>query len=204
MTELAQLEKQLESFERWQIALFALALSERMFPNFALFSKLVGFGDHAQLRQIIDGAWSTLANSGAKINAEVQLDNVDANIPNLDEYDMYGAMPAYDAAVALYSALNCMLEGDAEEAAAVANLSREGVATFIEVTEANDQMSDEELVRFINTHDLMLDEDAFQQELFERLSAQKQPTTAFVQALQQLAHNEGVSNIGISDDEDEA
>ncbi len=202
MTELVQLERQLKGFERWQLTAFALSLSERMYPNFALFSKLVGFGDHQQVRQILDGVWNTLSGSGAKINAEVQLDNVEANIPDLDEYDMYGAMPAYDAVVALYSTLICLLEGDAAEALGVANLSREGVETFIEVSEANDQMSDEELVRFINTHDLMLDEEAFQQEVLERLSAQPQPSAAFVAALRELATNQGVSNIGISDDEE--
>ncbi|GGC10086.1 hypothetical protein GCM10011352_40680 [Marinobacterium zhoushanense] len=201
MTELIQLDKQLEGLQSWQLVAFSAALSERMFPNYQLFSRLVGFGDHQQLRGILDGVWNQLAGTGARINAEVQLDNVEANIPNLDEFDMYGAMPAYDAAVALYSTLTCLLEGDAAEAAGVANLSHECVANFIEVTAANDQMSDEELVRFINTHDLMLDEDAFREELLERLQAQGKADAAFIRDLRTLAENEGVSNIGISGDD---
>lgn len=201
MTEQQQLEKLMEKFENWQSTAFAAALTERMFPNYALFSRLTEFGDHQQMRQILDGVWNALAGTGAKINAEVQLDNVEANIPDLDEYDMYGAMPAYDAAVALYSTLVCMIEGDAAEAVGVSKLSRECVETFIEVTEADDQMSDEELVRFINTHDLMLDEEAFQEEVIERLRGQKQPNGAFIRELRELAQNQGVSNIGICDDD---
>jgi uncharacterized protein YjaG (DUF416 family) len=177
---------------------FSAALTERMFPNYQLFSRLVGFGDYRQLRTILDGVWNQLAGSGARLNAEVQLDNVEANIPDLDEYDMYGAMPAYDAVVALSSTLTCVIEGDMAEAVEVANLSRECVANFIEVSEANDQMSDEELVRFINTHDLMLDEDAFREEVIDRLRGQRQPNPGFIAELRTLAENEGVSNIGIS------
>ncbi|WP_027854301.1 YjaG family protein [Marinobacterium litorale] len=202
MTEMQQLDKQLRDLTGWQLVAFSAALSERMFPNYQLFSRLVGFGDHKQLRSVLDGVWNQLAGKGARINPEVQLDNVEANIPDLDEYDMYGAMPAYDAAVALYSTLTCVSEGEVAEALEVANLSRECVANFIEVTEANDQMSDEELVRFINTHDLMLDEDAFREEVIARLLAQKQPSAAFIEALRTLSENEGVSNIGISGEED--
>lgn len=198
MTEMLQLEKQLKGLEGWRRVAFCAALTERMFPNYQLFSRLVGFGDHPQLRTILDGIWNQLSGSGARLNPEVQLDNVEANIPDLDEYDMYGAMPAYDAVVALYSTLTCAVEGDLAEAVEVANLSRECVANFIEVSEASDQMSDEELVRFINTHDLMLDEDAFREEVITRLLDQAQPTLSFISELRTLAENEGVSNIGIS------
>jgi uncharacterized protein YjaG (DUF416 family) len=198
MTEMLQMEKQLKGLDGWQLVAFSAALTERMFPNYQLFSRLVGFGDYRQLRTILDGVWNQLAGSGARLNAEVQLDNVEANIPDLDEYDMYGAMPAYDAVVALYSTLTCVIEGDMAEAVEVANLSRECVANFIEVSEANDQMSDEELVRFINTHDLMLDEDAFREEVIDRLRGQRQPNPGFIAELRTLAENEGVSNIGIS------
>lgn len=198
MTEMLQLEKQLEGLEGWQLVAFCAALTERMFPNYQLFSRLVGCGDHQQLRTVLDGVWNQLAGQGARLNAEVQLDKVEANIPNLDEHDMYGAMPAYDAAVALYSTLTCVVEGELAEAVEVANLSRESVANFIEVTEANDQMSDEEVVRFINTHELMLDEDAFREEVLRRLREQRQATAGFMAELRVLAENEGVSNIGIS------
>jgi len=202
MSEMLNLERELETFEPWQLTAFSAALTERMFPNFALFARLVGFGDPARMRLLLDGVWDSLAGTGAKVNFDVQLDQVEANMPDLDEYDMYGALPALDAIVALNATINCLLEKDRSEAATVGQLSRESVATFIEVTESDDELSDEDLVRLINTHELMQAEDSFREEVIERLQSHRQPTAAFVRELRELARNEGVSNIGISDEDD--
>lgn len=195
------MKKQLAELQDWQLVAFSAALSERMFPNFALFSRLVEFGNAQQLRQILNGVWDKLGNTGAKMNFEVQLDKVEANIPDLEEFTMYGALPANDAVVALFSTLNIILAADPEEAANVANLSRECVASFIEISEADDQLSDEEVVRLINTHELMEQDEAFQKEVLERVTSSKKPNKELIVALRELAHNEGFSNIGITDSE---
>ncbi|MDI3326165.1 YjaG family protein [Pontibacterium granulatum] len=195
------MKKQLAELQDWQLVAFSAALSERMFPNFALFSRLVEFGNAQQLRQILNGVWDKLGNTGAKMNFEVQLDKVEANIPDLEEFTMYGALPANDAVVALFSTLNIILAADPEEAANVALLSRECVASFIEISEADDQLSDEEVVRLINTHEMMEQEEAFQEEVLERVTASKKPNKDLIAALRELAHNEGFSNIGITDSE---
>ncbi|MBY4676544.1 YjaG family protein [Marinobacterium arenosum] len=200
MSELPQIDRQLKELKDWQLCAFCAALTERMFPNYALFSRLVEFGDAARLRLILDGVWDHLANTGAKMNFEVQLDHVEDNMPDLEEFPMYGASPALDAAVALFETLNCMISADLEEASGIANLSRECVATFIEVTESDDQLSDEELIKLINTHELMEIEDAFQQAVLDQLKALKNPNRAAITALRELAANGGISNIGISDD----
>ena len=195
------MKTQLAELQDWQLVAFSAALSERMFPNFALFSRLVEFGNAQQLRQILNGVWDKLGNTGAKMNFEVQLDKVEANIPDLEEFTMYGALPANDAVVALFSTLNIILAADPEEAANVANLSRECVASFIEISEADDQLSDEEVVRLINTHEMMEQEEAFQEEVLERVTSSKKPNKDLIAALRELAHNEGFSNIGITDSE---
>lgn len=198
MSDFQQLEKQLGKLKPWQLTAFSAALTERMLPNFTLFSRLLEFGDTAQVRRILDGVWQHLAG-GASMNFEVQLDHVEDNMPSLDEFDMYGAMPALDAVVALYSTLVCIIEEDPSEAANIADLSRECVATFIEVNQADPQLSDAEIMRFISTHDLMQDEDAFQEEIISRLVSQEHPNREFIKQLRVLAVNEGVSNLGISD-----
>lgn len=192
-------KSQLADLQDWQLAAFSAALTERMFPNFALFSRLVEFGNAQQLRQILNGVWDKLGNTGAKMNFEVQLDKVEANMPDLEEFTMYGAYPANDAVIALYSTLNVVLVADRDEAANIANLSRECVATFIEVSEADDQLSDEEVVRLINTHEMMEQEEAFQEEVLSRITSAKKANAQLIKDLRQLAHNEGVSNIGVSD-----
>lgn len=193
------LEKEIKALDGWQLTAFSVALTERMYPNFALFSRLLEFGDRQQVRQILDGVWNHLGNTGAKMNFEVQLGNIEANMPDLDEFDMYGASPALDAMVALFSCVSCLLDNSQAEAANIGNLSLECVATFVEVT-AEAQLSDEEVLRLISNHDMMLQEEAFQEEVVRRINSVKQPNAKFIAELRELAANEGVSNIGVSDD----
>ncbi len=193
------LEKEIKALDGWQLTAFSVALTERMYPNFALFSRLLEFGDRQQVRQILDGVWNHLGNTGAKMNFEVQLSNIEANMPDLDEFDMYGASPALDAMVALFSCVSCLLDNSQAEAANIGNLSLECVATFVEVT-AEAQLSDEEVLRLISNHDMMLQEEAFQEEVVRRINSVKQPNAKFIAELRELAANEGVSNIGVSDD----
>ncbi|MGB1172409.1 MAG: DUF416 family protein [Marinobacterium sp.] len=195
-----ELETEIRNLEHWQQVAFSAALTERMFNNFALFSKLMEFGDLNRMRTLLDGVWGELAQNGSKLNYDVQLGHVDDNMVDLDEFDTFGAIPARDAMLALYSTLICKLEKEASDAVAVSNLSYETVSAYIEFAEADDQMSDEELIRMINSHDMMLDEDAFQSEVLEQLKGAKQ-NAATISALRELGENQGISNIGISDEE---
>lgn len=193
-------DKEFYDLNDWQLAAFCAAVSERMFPNFALFANLMEFGEPEKLRTILDAVWDYLSNTGAKMNFEVQLDKVEANMPDLDEYDMYGATAALDAVVALFSTLNTVISADAGEVLSVANMSREAVAGFIEMS-ADDQMSDDELVRYINTHDLMEQEEDFQADILEIIQDDLSRRDAITE-LRELAHNDGYSNLGISLGED--
>ena len=85
MTDRLPVEAQLRSLDHKKLAAYCAALTERQLPNFVLFSKLTGFGNTQQLETVLDGVWQSLTPSGAKMNFEVQLDKVDANMPNLDE-----------------------------------------------------------------------------------------------------------------------
>jgi uncharacterized protein YjaG (DUF416 family) len=201
MTDRLPVEAQLRSLDHKKLAAYCVAVTERQFHKFVLFNKLVEFGDLKQLETVLDGVWQSLVPGGAKMNFEVHLDKVDANMPDLDEHERYGASPALDAVVSLYSTLTCILEADVDEAIAVGSVSRECVAMFIEISEGDDQMSDVEILRLINNHDLMVQEDEFQEEVVERLMNIKQLDKTFISELRALAHNQGVSNIGISDED---
>jgi len=193
-------EQQIRALEPWQQMLFATALSERMFLNFALFSRLMDFGDLEKMRNLLNSIWDEQTQRGTKVNYEVQLGHVEDNIVDLDEYDMFGAIPARDAIMALFSTIILKLEQESDEAVAVSNLSYDTIAAYLEFAEADDQMSDEELVRMINMHDLMIDEDAFQEALIEALENAKF-NPALVAKIRELGVNQGVSNIGISDED---
>ena len=160
----------LQDFEPWQLAAFTAALAERMFPNYALFARVAEFGNAEVLRMAMDKVWDKLCQRGGKVNFETQLERVEPEIPEVENYDMYGVYPALDAAVAVCAAINQMESASAEEAANIGQLSQECVATYLEVI-ADPDLSDEELVRFINTHELMEQELGFQQQLLKQLQA---------------------------------
>lgn len=200
MLDTNALETEIRHLEPWQQVAFSAALTERMFKNFALFSRLMEFGDLDRMRTVLDGVWNELAQTGSKLNYDVQLGHVDDNLVDTDEFDMFGAVAARDAMLALYSTLMCKLEKEPSEAVAVSHLSYETVSSYIEFAEADDQMSDEEVLLLINKHDMTQDEDAFQAEVLSQLKGAKQ-NAATIDALRLLGENEGFSNIGINDEE---
>lgn len=195
----AELISRLEAFADWQLQVFTAGYAERMYPNYALFAQVTEGFDAQVLRMALDKVWEALAGR-AKLNIDTQLERVEAQIPEVDDFDMYGVYPALHAAVALCSALYQMNEASVEEAVNVSRLSEECVATYLEIT-ADQELSDEQLVRFINTHELMEQERDFSQQLLDTLAAMKTPQATRIDALRELAENEGVSNIGICEQE---
>ncbi|MFW1678326.1 DUF416 family protein, partial [Pontibacter sp. JAM-7] len=191
MTDQVQ-NQPLGGLQDWQLLALAAAITERMYPNFALFSRLLEFGELDRVRRVIDGVWDAVSGTGAKMNFDVQLPHIEQNIPDLEEFDMYGAIPARDAILALCCTLNTAIQPEPSEVDDIIQLSRETVAGFIELN-ADDQLSDEELVRLINTHDLMLQEDDFLADCLELLVS-TQSKAKVIQQLRALAANDGYSN----------
>ncbi|MEM5529489.1 DUF416 family protein [Gammaproteobacteria bacterium AS21] len=198
MNDTLLLESQLQELDKPKLIAYCVAITQRQFPNFALFSNLVEFGDAKKMANVIDGLWQSIVPGGAQMNFELQLTKVEENMPDLNLFDMYGASPALDAITSLHGTISCLLADEFEEAVTISLVSRETVAGFIEVTEGDDQMSDTDIMRLISSHGLMEQEEEFQQEVMSRLQSAKVLDKAFVAALREFATNQGVSNIGIS------
>ncbi|MEH6446420.1 MAG: YjaG family protein [Oceanospirillaceae bacterium] len=198
MNDTFSLEPQLKMLEKPQLVAYCVAIAQRQFPNFALFSNIVEFGDAKKMSNIIDGIWQSLVPGGAQMNFELQLTKVEDNMPDLDVFDMYGAAPALDAISCLHATISCILTGEYEEAVTIGLLSTETVASFIEVSESDDQMSDADVMRLISTHQLTVQEEEFQETVIERLQNAKKLDKEFLKSLKELSTNQGFSNIGIS------
>ncbi len=192
----ANQREQLKQMESWQLAAFTAALAERMYPNYQLFARVVEGGGNADvIRMALDKVWDSLCQRG-KVNFETQMERVEAQIPSVEDHDMYGVYPALDAAVAVCAAINQAESASVEEALNTSQLSEECVATYLEVI-AEAELSDEQLVRFINTHELMEQELDFQRQLLETLTAASTQQATLLDQLRARAANLGVSNIGI-------
>ncbi len=200
MNEALLLEQQLQEFDQPKLIAYCTAVAQRQFPNFALFSAIVEFGDAKKMANLLDGLWQSLAPGGAQMNFALQLTKVEDNMPDLEKFDMYGAAPALDAITCLHAAVSCAIQAEYEEAVTIGLVSRETVASFVEMSEGDDQMSDAEIMRLISSHQLMEQEDDFQAAVIEQLQNAKSVNQELLVSLKELANNQGVSNIGISID----
>ena len=181
----------------WQQIAFSAALCERIFPHYGLFDSLSKANQVLIARTALDQVWKQLSLRG-NMNADTQLTKVEA-IVHSEEDESFGARLAFDALVALMATLHCVDNASYEDAASVAHLSRESVAKFVEL-HAEDELSEEQLIRHISTHELMVKELAFQSDVMQLLISQNVAKSSQIDQLKLMAMADGVSNIGISMD----
>ncbi|WP_165661118.1 YjaG family protein [Oceanimonas sp. MB9] len=183
--------KKLNKLSPWQQTVFALALAERMYPNYRLFADTAGFGDGERFRYCLDVLWTYLTVKGSRVDLTAELESFENFIPDPSKFESYGAYPALDACVCLGAAYNSVICRIGEEASEASNASLGTVAGFAELM-AERELENEELYE----HELMEAEMEFQVELLERVA---QPREAeLIMAVRDFAAQGGVSNIGIS------
>ncbi len=183
--------KRLGKLMPWQQTVFALALAERMYPNYALYAQSTGKGNEAAFREALDSLWGYMTEKGSRVDLGAILESFEEHIPNPVKEENYGAYPALDACVALGCAYNSVICRLGEEAIEASNASIGSVAGFIEMLAERD-FSDEELYE----HELMESEMSFQVALMQEVDKQRDPEQ--ILAIRQMASQDGVSNLGIS------
>lgn len=182
--------KKINKLAPWQQTVFALALAERMYPNYRLFSDTSEFGNGERLRSTLDTLWTYLTVKGSKVDLTAELEAFEVFIPDPSRFEHYGAYPALDACVALGAAYNSVICRIGEEAIEASNASLGTVAGFAELLAERD-LSEEELY----DNELMMAEMEFQVELLERVGQPREAET--ILAIRDFAAQDGVSNIGI-------
>lgn len=183
--------KRLNELQPWQQTVFALALAERMYPNYALFSQTSGFGSAQAFRQTLDHMWEYLTVKGSRVNLSSILEAFEDEIPDPTKFESYGAYPALDACVALGCAYNSVVCRVGEEAEESSYASVGCVAGFVEMLEDR-EIDDEELYE----HELFEGELEFQVELLKKVAFERDSDR--ILAIKQFAAQGGISNIGIS------
>lgn len=185
----------LHDMQGWQQTAFSAALCERIFPHYALYDSLLETNQVTTARTALDQVWKQLSLRG-NMNVETQLAKLESLVHS-EEDESFGAGLAFDALVALMATLHCVEHASFEDAASVAHLSRESVAKFVEL-HADDDLSDEQLIRHISTHELMVKELAFQTDIMQLLISQNVAKSSQIDQLKSMSMADGVSNIGIS------
>ncbi|WP_233118041.1 YjaG family protein [Aggregatibacter actinomycetemcomitans] len=127
------IHKRLKNLATWQHLTFIACLCERMYPNYQLFCQITEQPQHAKVyHNILNLAWEYLTVKDAKINFENQLEKLENIIPDVNDYDFYGVVPALDACEALSEMLHTIIAGDSlTQAVKLSQLSLQTVADLL-------------------------------------------------------------------------
>lgn len=184
----------------WQQIAFASALLERMLPNYQMFSENSQFGNYSLLRNQLDLVWQWLdKNNQIKININAQLNKLEEQTPDPEEFDSFGVFPALDVCMAMMSLWQLIQSNgndkDNEDIHSISRLSNNSVSYYVELL-----LIDEGIIEIqpasINEHPLAVWEEETQNELFNflKLAAENKRSC---QLAKEMVLSEGLSNLGI-------
>lgn len=140
------IHKRLENLESWQHLTFMAALCERMAPNFKLFCQMNELSVEAKTYQnILNLVWEYLTIKDVKINFENQLEKLESIIPDVNDYESFGVVPALDACQALAEILHAIIAGETLERAVEISLISLGTVTSLLETKTGRDWSESEL-----------------------------------------------------------
>ena len=188
------IHKRLENLATWQHLTFMACLCERMYPNYHLFCEITEQPQNAKVcHNILNLVWEYLTVKEANINFENQLEKLENIIPDVNDYDFYGVVPALDACEGLAEVLHTIIAGASlEQAVKVSQLSLGTVAGYLE-TEYDRTLSEVEL----KESDLIHQELDVQWQLYRALKEAERHDVELISDLKNALREEAVSNICI-------
>lgn len=188
------IHKRLDNLESWQHLTFMAALCERMAPNFKLFCQMNELSAEVKTYQnILNLVWEYLTVKDTKINFENQLEKLETIIPDVNDYESFGVVPALDACQALAEILHAIIAGETLERAVEMSLISLGTVTSLLETETGRDWSESELKE---NEDIQAELDV-QWQVYRLLKECEKRDIALILGLKNEIRAEGISNIGI-------
>ena len=188
------IHKRLENLESWQHLTFMAALCERMAPNFKLFCQMNELSAEAKTYQnILNLVWEYLTIKDVKINFENQLEKLESIIPDVNDYDSFGVVPALDACQALAEILHAIIAGETLGKAVEISLISLGTIRALLETETGRDWSESKLKE---NEDIQTELDV-QWQVYRLLKECEKRDIELILALKNEIRTEGISNIGI-------
>ena len=188
------IHKRLEHFESWQHLAFMASLCERMYPNYYLFCQMTEQPEQAKTYQnILNLVWEYLIVKNAKINFENQLEKLENIIPDVNDYDFFGVVPALDACEALSELLHAIIAGSTlEQAVKLSQISLQTVMVSLE-TQSEREFSEKEL----KESEEMVQELDVQWQIYRALNDCEERDIELIAGLKNELRSLGTSNLGI-------
>lgn len=177
----------MENLNHWQQLAYCATLAERSFPNYALFASLSKNSDAPFMRRALNKVWEYLRGQLKSLkNIENQLLEMEAKIPNPEQFEGFGVYPALDTSLAIQSCLMAIIDHSITDAEDISALMWARLNEVIELQGEDGGLTD----RHSN----------FEEEIKQILAGQISHADA-VKKLQQLAKEDGYSHIGVSLDD---
>ncbi|MFZ7273792.1 YjaG family protein [Avibacterium avium] len=188
------IHKRLENLASWQHLTFMACLCERMLPNFQLFCQVTEQPEQSRIYQnILNLTWEYLTVKDAHINFDNQLEKFETIIPDVNNYDFYGVVPAIEACEALSELLHSLIAGETlEHAVQVSLISLQTVIGLLE-TNLDRELSEQEL----KASEEIEQELDVQWQIYRALRECEERDVSLILALKNEIRAEGISNIGI-------
>ncbi len=188
------IHKRLENLATWQHLTFMACLCERMYPNYHLFCEITEQPQNAKVyHNILNLVWEYLTVKEANINFENQLEKLENIIPDVNDYDFYGVVPALDACEGLAEVLHTIIAGASlEQAVKVSQLSLGTVADLL-VEQNGRELSEVELKE---TEEIQQELDV-QWQIYRTLKEAEKYSIELISDLKNELREVGISNICI-------
>lgn len=134
----------LNQLTHWQQLAFCTALCERSFPNFELFCEIEHCQEQSEAaRKMLNKSWEFLRGQLNSLkNIEKQLETMGEMIPNPDDFEHFGALPAMDVMVNLQSCLQSIIDSSILDAQAIQTMTQERLLEVLEMQEIPSQDSE--------------------------------------------------------------
>ncbi|EER47614.1 hypothetical protein AM305_06611 [Actinobacillus minor NM305] len=189
------IHKRMERFEPWQHLTFMACLCERMYPNYQLFCQVTEQDEFAKTYQnILNLVWEHLTIKGAKINFDNQLEKLEAIIPDVNDYEFFGVLPAQEACEALSELLHSIIAGSTlEQAICISQISLSTVASYLEL-QVEHELNEQELK---NSAEIQEELD-IQWQIYRLLNECEERDTQLILDLKNEIRSTGISNIGVN------
>ncbi|WP_076412574.1 YjaG family protein [Shewanella sp. UCD-KL12] len=188
--------KRVKALDFQQKKVFAIALCQRMLPNYQLFSEVCEFGDPQVLDTTLNLLWQSVYDNKLKLNIDIYLERLDLNTPDPADYDVYGVYPAMDAATALIALLSAIQSKVEEDIVNISKLSSSTVANYIEAI-SDVELDEDAFDDYIFNHEVMVEEKELQSMLLQLIEDNPKLKADFIKSLRNEIIEAGVSNIGI-------
>jgi len=184
-----------KQLSHWQQQVFAASLTQRMLPNYALFSDNCGFGDYSLLQNQMDLIWQKLSLMPVKINVEAQLLKLEPHIPQAADFDQFVVYPAID----LCSAMVCLFESFEDEscnvAVEVSRLSVNSVSAYLDFLQLAGENPEAQVV--LADDPLWQWESQTQQQLLQMVNDGNRSAVT-CRELRQWVQSQAMTNLGVA------